>query len=286
MTFPGIRFWRRLVQAGVALAFLGIPFLNKAEVNVLSGNFLAFNAAGVPLGDPLAALQVVVGASAAPSSLLLGAGLVLVFALLLGPVFCSWICPYGLFSELARSIRARGKIPPPPQLSVRPFASKVFIVVAGLLLVLLFAPVPLLNQLSLPGWYSRLMQQAVLQGRVLWGGAILLGAALVMEFLPGRRFWCRCLCPQSVLIALFGRFFPGRLRIRFARASCTCPASDRSCQAACSLALDPRKPEYVAQQLQCSNCGDCVDACRSRGRALDFGFGRKQQRNQDTGEFS
>lgn len=259
---------------GAALAFLCIPFLNKAEVNVLSGNFLAFNAAGVPLGDPLAALQVVIGASAAPPSLLLEAGLVLVVALLLGPVFCSWICPYGLFSELACSARARGKISDPPQLSGRPFASKVFIVLAGLLLVLFFAPVPLLNQLSLPGWYSRLMQQIVLQGSVLWGGAVLLGAALSMEFLLGNRFWCRYLCPQSVLISLFGRFFPGRLRVRFARASCTCPASARPCQAACSLALDPRKPKYAVQQLQCSNCGDCVDACRSRGRALDFGFGR------------
>ncbi|MDR3357835.1 MAG: 4Fe-4S binding protein [Desulfovibrio sp.] len=37
----------------------------------------------------------------------MGAGLALLLALLMGPVFCSWLCPYGFFSELAHAPGAK-----------------------------------------------------------------------------------------------------------------------------------------------------------------------------------
>ena len=56
---PTLRFWARApAQLGVAAAFVAIPYLNLRRIQVLSGNFLSFNAFGVPLADPLAALQV------------------------------------------------------------------------------------------------------------------------------------------------------------------------------------------------------------------------------------
>ncbi len=275
-----IAFWRRLIQTGVLLAFVFIPLANKAGLHALSGNFLSFNAAGLPLADPLACLQVFAGVFSGTSSMLVGAGLVLLLALLLGPVFCAWICPYGLLSELTSA--AFRKAPPPKEaekrkkvITARPFGLKLLIVCLGLAGIVLFAPMPLLNQLSMPGWYSRLMQHAVLYGQILWGGVALIGLVLLAEGVAGKRLWCRWLCPQSVLISLAGNILPQRLQVRFTRKACTCPASDRPCLAACSLALNPRKIT-TAQSLQCTNCGDCIEACSLRGKALDFGFGKKE----------
>lgn len=303
MKKPSIRFFRRLAQFGCAAAFVVIPFLNLREMNALSGNFLAFNFAGLPFEDPLAALQVLLSAFSPTSSMLLGAALVLLIALVLGPVFCSWICPYGFLSELVHSgakahaansqaLADRGFFTSlysgdkaetyaagagkrgAAMLSLRPFWTKVTIACIGLFLTATLVPFPLLNQLSLPGWYSRIMQHIALQHGQLWGGLGLILLAIAVEKLSGKRFWCRYVCPQSILIAVTGLLLPRRLQVAFTRKACNCPASDRSCGKACSLNLDPRLPENVAQRLQCTNCGDCVDACRLRGKALALRFDR------------
>ncbi|MDR1660593.1 MAG: 4Fe-4S binding protein [Desulfovibrio sp.] len=266
-----IRPFRRTAQVGVALLFAVVPVLNRMGITTLSGNFLFFDIAGIPLADPLSVLQVAVGAFSVTPTMCAGAGLALLLALFKGPVFCSWLCPYGLFSELAHAFggkRARGT-----NFSRRAsLASKPFIVCVGLLAVCFFAPVPLLNQLSMPGWYSRAMQHAVFYREAL-ACALIFPALLVAEFLAGRRFWCLYLCPQSVLISLAGAMLPGRLRVRFSGKRCTCAKSERPCREHCSLGLDPRSAGFT-QHLQCSNCGDCVDACRKNGRALRFSFGR------------
>ncbi|MDR1686610.1 MAG: 4Fe-4S binding protein [Desulfovibrio sp.] len=324
---PTLRFRRRLVQYGVAGAFILIPFLNREGVHLLSGNFLSFDFAGLPLADPLAAAQVFAGTFTLTPALLIGAGLALATALLLGPVFCSWICPYGLLSELVHA-RAAGALPrtqPGEMISpvslapaqadsphlgcthsklnrcreaaennpgeaaggaavpyskergraflrapgALPLAVKTAVVCAGLAAVLAAAPVPLLNQLSMPGWYSRAVQHLALYGEILPGAALMLLAVPALEARTGKRFWCLYLCPQSVLLALAGMVSPKRLRVHFRRRSCTCRADDRACLGACSLGLNPRSDAARPEPL-CSNCGDCVDVCRTRGRALSF----------------
>lgn len=292
MKLASIRFPRRLVQLGCALAFVAIPFLNRAEINTVSGNFLAFDLAGLPLADPLSALQVALGAFSL-DSILIGGLISLLIAFLLGPVFCSWLCPYGLLSELAhRPERIKDeepgspvlKSPLLPQQQARrgkasdllesPFMLRLCIAGAGLLLVAGIVPFPLLNQLSMPGWYSRTLQHLPLDTGMLWGGLVFLLGMLLLECILRKRIWCRYLCPQSVLISLSGLLLPKRLQVAFKPKQCTCAANDRVCGKACSLALDPRRPASAAQKAQCTNCGDCVDACRDRGRALAMRFGK------------
>ncbi|MDR1489420.1 MAG: 4Fe-4S binding protein [Desulfovibrio sp.] len=255
----------------MALLFVLVPVLNRMDITALSGNFLFFNVAGIPLADPLSVLQAAAGAFSVTQAMCVGAGFALLLALAMGPVFCSWVCPYGLFSELARALGAkRASVAPFPRRAS--FAPKLLIVCAGLLALFLCAPAPLLNQLSMPGWYSRALQHAVFYREAL-APALVIPALLVAEFLSGRRFWCLYLCPQSVLVSVAGAMLPGRLRVRFSGKSCTCANLERSCREHCSLGLDPRLAG-IKQRLQCSNCGDCVDACRKKGRALRFSFGK------------
>ncbi|MDR2743947.1 MAG: 4Fe-4S binding protein [Desulfovibrio sp.] len=255
----------------MALLFAVVPVLNRMEITTLSGNFLFFDVAGIPVADPLSVLQVAAGTFSVTPAMCAGAGLALLLALSMGPVFCSWLCPYGFFSELARSLGAK-RASGPSFSRFTSLAPKPLIVCAGLLAVFFFAPVPLLNQLSMPGWYSRAMQHAVFYREILVC-ALIFPALLAAELLSGRRFWCLHLCPQSVLISLAGAMLPGRLRVRFSGKFCTCAKPERPCRKQCSLGLDPRS-EGLEQRLQCSNCGDCVDACRKNGRALRFSFGK------------
>jgi ferredoxin-type protein NapH len=338
MNVRTLRFRRRLTQCGVAGAFILIPFLNREGIHILSGNFLSFDFAGFPLADPLAAAQVFAGSFSLTPEMLIGAGATLAVALALGPVFCSWICPYGLLSELVHAYAAGSGIrtrmfrkrihscaagkpssgvawngpehseedtaprgeredacacgkpaarPYPgehlhaflPSVSVRPLAVRTALVCVGLAAVLAVAPVPLLNRLSMPGWYSRAMQHLALYGDILPGAALMLIVVPALEALSGRRFWCLYLCPQSVLLVLAGMMSPKRLRVRFRRRACTCRAGDRACLAACSLGLNPRADAAGAGPL-CSNCGDCVDVCRTRGGALAFAGREDDQGNR------
>jgi ferredoxin-type protein NapH len=259
-----------------------IPLLNNYDMRALTGNMVAFNAAGVPLADPLAMLQAAVGSFSVTAVMITGAGLVLLAAALLGPAFCGWLCPFGLLSELVQCLRNKksgvsGSAKSSGAVFFRPVLLKSGLVAAGLLLILTALPLPVLTQLSMPAWITRFWQHAILLREILWPALWLVPAVLLAEFVLGGRFWCRYLCPQSLLISLAGLAglaLPKRLQVRFTPKACNCPASDRACLAACSLNLNPRKP-VAAQMAQCVNCGDCVEACKKRGRALGFKFSAK-----------
>lgn len=261
---------RRMVQCFVFAGFILIPLCNAKELYTVVGNLLGFTAFGVPFVDPLSATQAAIGAVGTTQEALLGAGLILFMAVILGPVFCSWICPYGFFSELVHF--PLKDYQPAPKTNVRPFIVRCGIVILGLLAVVALVPFPLLNQLSLPGWITRFWQAFFLLGSFLWTGFFIILVVLGVEVLFHKRIWCRYLCPQSVLISLAGLLVPKRLRIVFKPQQCTCSANDQLCRISCSLCLNPRHPNRV-QMVQCTNCGDCVDACQSRGQALSFVFG-------------
>lgn len=271
--FKTIRFWRRCCQAGVLLAFIVIPVLNWKEINFVSGNFLSFNFGDISLVDPMAALQVWLGTLSLTTKALVGSAIILAVALLLGPVFCSWLCPYGCFSELVHGTTPRDENSPP--VSAKPYKIKLSITGVELLGVLLFIPFPILNQISLPAWYSRIWQHLVMYGQILWLGLVLILIMLALEKYLKKRFWCRYICPQSLLLNLSGIILPRRLKVRFERKKCTCPAKDRLCGKVCSLDLDPRA-QTLPQRLQCTNCGDCIDACQGRGQALSMGFDKNR----------
>ena len=70
-----IKTYRRALQISVALSFVVLPYLNRQRINFFYGNFLSFNAAGLPLADPLAVLQVARKSTQLAGVLLDGAGI-------------------------------------------------------------------------------------------------------------------------------------------------------------------------------------------------------------------
>jgi ferredoxin-type protein NapH len=274
MKKPSIKFWRRALQISVALAFILIPLLNHFRISYFTGNFLSFYAAGLPLADPLAVLQITLKNYYINVDLLVGAGIALGLAAALGTVFCSWVCPFGLLSEWGHRLSRRLLPKTHKGVSVKSGGFRIKIILFGLGLggFLLFSTTPVLNQLSLPAWYSRIFQFYFEQWHVSLAILFLL-VVLTVEFAARQRLWCRYVCPQSFLIIGAKLINPSRLKIGFQQDKCLSNKAMRPCHTACSLSLDPKTLAKTVD-TDCTNCGDCVVACNEMGQALGFQFRR------------
>jgi len=270
MKKPSIKTCRRLCQLLVIVMFIVIPILNKNRYSLLYGNLLSFHFWVIPLADPLAVLQLVLKNISITFDSFIGAFISLFVAFGLGTVFCSWICPFGFLSELFVSFSK--KVLPGKYkglgITAAGFKSKLIIFFAGIVFFLLFSTTPVLNQLSLPAWYTRFFQYLFGQGYFsLSIIAILL--ILLFEFIAQKRLWCRYICPQSVLPALVKRLNKKRLVVVFDAEKCLCGGGRDHCALACSLSLNP-KTVWDLKEMECTNCGDCIVACKKVGKALSF----------------
>ena len=272
-----ITIYRCSFQILVALFFVLIPILNRSRYSMVYGNFLSFHVFGVPLADPLAVLQLTTKNLNWPTlDNFIGTLLPLMLAYYLGTVFCSWICPYGLFSEMVQGLR-RWVLPKGSAAVIfagSGFPFKLALFVTGFFVFFIFSTTPVLNQLSAPAWYARFFQYYYGQDVVSLCYLFLIGL-LLLEFWAGARLWCRYVCPQSILISLTKMLNGNRLKVIFAKEKCICKPGYERCETACTLALDP-KVKSVRVEAECSNCADCIVVCDKMGKALSFKFGSDQ----------
>jgi len=269
-----IHIWRRTLQTGVAAFFIMLPILNAAGFTFIWGNYLNILVGSLTFSDPLAVLQVIVKNRYMPVGLLISAGMVLAIAFCLGTVFCSWVCPFGLLSELVNKLACR--IWPRKlngsKISKNGFTAKAIGFCAIFLVFWSLFNSPVLNRVSLPFQYSNIFQYFFIH-KYLSGAIWFIGAILLLEFAFRTRLWCRWICPQSVLLSVAKLFNPFRLKVVFEKERCVGSNVLSPCRKACSLDLDPRRLNGGIE-AECTNCGDCVDACRKTGGALGFTFGR------------
>lgn len=201
--------------------------------------------------------------------------------LLLGRVYCGWICPMGLLLPLARRLRdacAFLELPPGEHRLWR--GDKYLLLGAGAVLVALTG-LPLLHYLYPPAILARESHAfaAALFDRAEagrfgfpWGafsaGLLFLGAIAAVEVALAPGFWCASLCPGGALYAALSRW--KRLGVRREKPACVdCLLCDR----ACPLQLRPMLDQTGAE---CDACGVCVDACPTR--ALSLGYTRPAPR--------
>lgn len=275
---------RRCAQTLTALVFCLLPWLNAPgahQFTLISGSLFALDLGGLPFADPVAALQVAVGGFAPAPRLLLGAVLSLGLALLLGRVFCSWICPYGFFSELVSSLRQRAAGVPggheesdSRQRDRRDaaFRGRAGIVLLGLVgaAVLGF---PLLSLLSMPGELSLvplLARQEAAGGRAdsafrpgpARGGACAGGARRQTVLVP--------LCLPPVRAAGSGRALSVARRAGTARdlAGFGLHLQGRDALPRGLFSGAQSAPAAGPPRRDCVMCGDCLKACAARGGAL------------------
>jgi ferredoxin-type protein NapH len=97
---------RRITQISVMVLYV---IANIYGINILTGNLsssLLLNT--VPLSDPYAVLQMAVAGAIISVDILLGAFIISIFYMIVGGrVFCSWVCPVNMITDLANYLRRK-----------------------------------------------------------------------------------------------------------------------------------------------------------------------------------
>lgn len=261
---------RTCVQITVLALFCMLPLLHAHDFYRIKGSLFALDVFGIPFADPASASQAFFGTlwqeDGAARSFYIGALVTLIVAFALGRVFCGWLCPYGLFSEIFTRFRLRQSS------SRHEFTIKLALAALALSLAALY---PLISLMSMPGQISLLPQALWREPAlgIILELAIIPFGILVVEAFAGKRLWCRYICPQSVFLGLASgakaAIIPG-LRITWNGRKCTC-GKNAPCQTACSLGLNPRLKQGPKRR-DCSMCGRCVAVCAEKGKALKFAF--------------
>jgi ferredoxin-type protein NapH len=249
--------WRRAAQLAVAFLYLVLPFANAAGFREVLGSLASTRVGPVDLLEPAAALTTLLAGStsAAIGTIVAGAAPPVVLALLLGPVFCGWLCPFGLLSEGLDRLRSRHR-------RWRPGAHERVrtpraITLAAVLAASVLVAVPLGAIVQGPRAVTVAALEGLYLGAVSPFAAAVLGALLALDLVLPRRLFCRALCPAGA-VANFLRT-PRTLRIAHEPARCGC-AGARPCHRACAWGVDPR---FATRFDGCTSCLACVDACPS-----------------------
>lgn len=262
---------RRLSQISILLLFLLGPW---AGIWLINGNLtssLLLNT--IPLTDPFTFLQLLAaGFFGVTGAAVLGAAIVLVFYMLVGGrVFCSWVCPVNIVTDLAFWLRRKLEIQGGLVFArnTRYWILATVMVVAAVTGTLAYE---LINPVSL-------LHRGLFFGMGV--GWVLIIGLLMFDLVISNRGWCSHLCPMGAFYSLISRFSLIRVRAD-ARSKCDdCGECFVVCPEPQILppVLKTKKnviPPVVLESV-CTNCGRCIDICPE----MVFEFGsRFEKKNQ------
>ncbi len=258
--------WQR--RRWITLILVNVLFLvsYKYDVQLLEGAMTASRFVGFHMADLNSALQVMLAYKHVVLNLLIGTVTIFIMWLLLGGrTFCSWVCPYHLVSELAEYLHlwlVKKKI-----IKNHPFHRKtrsVFYVV--------FALLALLSGYTV---FETISPTGILSRAIIYGPGIALywvGALLLFEVFYSRRAWCRYVCPIGITYAVVGVASP--LRVTYNAESCHHEGDCRKiCMVPHVLDLTIRGMAHDINQdvsADCTRCGLCVDVCPTESLTYKF----------------
>lgn len=223
--------------------------------------------------------------------------ILLVLTLLFGRIYCSVICPLGIFQDCVSNLSSRRK----GKKARFSYSKEIKWLRYGVLVLFVIALVAGLNALvALLAPYSAYgrMVQSLLAPVWQWGNNLLAWIAerqdsyafvtkdvwlkslptlivaavtfvvvVVLGWRNGRTY-CNTICPVGTTLSFFSRFAMFRPVIDKSKCK-SCHACERKCKAAC-IDVDNHKIDYS----RCVDCFDCIDSCRLGALKYRFAWGR------------
>ncbi len=292
--FPRIEIARKAVQI-ICLILLSAGFLGLGPIPILLPILGGLNSQAT-IGEAFSNLQLMLYESMIPW---LALASIFLSAILLGRVFCGWVCPFGFIQDLVGYVKRKRKDVSPGThrglVMIKYFILILVLFISGTLAVSLalgigegykqalgiFAPAPfnVLNPADslfvlLPSIISKLQHglsedvvSSLLGAPLVWVRLFIMVLTLLLAvYIP--RGWCRYFCPQGAFLALISKFgFLGLRRepLRCIKATChacvdVCPMRVRILDLPWEKFSDP----------ECIYCLKCVDVCPTKALKLKF----------------
>jgi polyferredoxin len=289
---------RRITQGLFLLLFLFLFIQTESKGNDELGYpvrlFLDF--------DPLILITTLLSAHAVAKAFLLSL-VVIVLTMLLGRVFCGWVCPLGTLNNIVgvlgkdRQMRERKNwhrvkyfiligilasavftlqpvgVMDPLSLLIRSFSVSIypwFNHAVRSAFDALFAANPLGIAVVSEPVYSVLKKSVLSFNQAFYNQSVFIGVLFLTVLglnLVEKRFWCRYLCPLGALLGLLSRF---SILKRSVSEGCTeCGACAGVCQ---GKAAPDQKGQW--KDTECYYCWNCDDICPNN--AVSFGFAGKK----------
>lgn len=262
------------IQDSVVLSFIHSFFIGLDRDDAVEmthkviGSVWTMDINGFNISDPLAAVESSVITLYLYTPLLLSVIIPVIITMILGKVYCGWICPMHLLLEINDWFRKKLAWTGYNTRDIK-FSrnTKYWILIVGII-VASFAGRPLLALIYPPAIISREIFYKIYSG--IWGhGVLILVMIFFFELILSRRWWCRYICPGGAVYSLLSRF--SFLRIKRSDDFCD---SCGDCVPVCPYDLEPMTKELG---MDCDRCGICIDVCKPG--ALKYKFNIVQYKN-------
>ena len=246
--------YRRLSQLVILALFLTGPLLGFWIVKGNMASSLTLEI--LPLSDPYVMLQGLVAGNMPVTEGLIGVAIVVAFYLLIGGrVYCSWVCPVNIVTDMAAWLRRKLGLKVSSQFSR---GTRYWLLILTLILPPITGAIvwELFNPVSL-------MFRGIIFG-MGWAWMVII-AVFLFDLFISQRGWCGHLCPVGAFYSLLGK--KSILRVSASqRENCddcmdcftVCPEPQVITPA---LRGADKGISPVIYESNCTNCGRCIDVC-------------------------
>jgi len=223
--------------------------------------------------------------------------ILLALTLLFGRIYCSVICPLGVFQDCVSNLSSRRKgkkarFSYSKEIKWLRYGVLVLFVIALAAgfnsLVALLAPYSAYGRMAqsllapvwqwgnnLLAWIAERQDSYAFVTKEVWlrslptliVAAVTFFVVVVLAWRNGRTY-CNTICPVGTTLSFFSRFAMFRPVIDKSKCK-SCHACERKCKAAC-IDVDNHRIDYS----RCVDCFDCIDSCRLGALKYRFAWGR------------
>jgi ferredoxin-type protein NapH len=247
---------RRLSQLAILALFLVGPWFGWWIVKGNLSSSLTLDV--LPLTDPYLLLQTIAAGHWPYRDALLGTGIVIAFYLIVGGrSYCAWVCPVNVVTDAAGWLRVRLKLKGGGNHVPHP-ATRYWLLGGTLFAAALtgMATWEFVNPVSM-------FQRALIFGFGFAWTIVL--AVFLYDLLIAPRGWCGHLCPMGACYSLLGHGALVRVSAARREACDDCLDCFRVCPEPQVIrpALKKVSPgdTPLIVDVQCTNCGRCIDVC-------------------------
>lgn len=237
------------------------------DIQLLEGTLNGSRLLGFHLEDLFTGTQIMLASRIVNINLIIGmVSVTLLYLIIGGRLFCSWVCPYHFLAELGEKLHQFLRQKKIIKRNYTFDKNLRYYFYALFLALSFFTGIAIFEVINPVGILSR---------AIVYGPGMMLVwviALLAFEVFFSRRAWCRYLCPVGVSYTLIGFLAP--LKIKWDINKCV---NCKECQKVCMVphvlkdTVNKGVTDYV-NSGDCTRCGLCIDACDDAALKFDLRY--------------